>query len=100
MMKMLKKMMFKKMMKNMMKGHKMHFDHDDDDDDESGPEGYFRGVDDDEAGFEDFMKALFKSTTQATQALRRNKRATDADLLDIGDKLVEKLKMEQDKMKY
>merc|ERR1711953_43054 len=97
MMKMMKKMMMMKMMKKMMKEDKMPLEDMDDDDDED--DDYFRGGDDDEMGMEQFFQALMKAGKGTNEALRRNKRATDADLLDIGDKLVEKLKMEQEKMK-
>merc|ERR1711994_267873 len=98
MMKMMKMMMMKMMMKKMMSENPMPYEDMDDDDDDDDDFG-FKGGDDNEMGMEKFFKAFMKARSQTNEALRRNKRATDADLLDIGDKLVEKLKMEQEKMK-
>ena len=72
-MKMLKKMMFKKMFRKMMKEKRMSFDDMVDEDEyEEDYDMDFKGLSDMDVDLEDFLKAVLKSSGQATEALRRN----------------------------
>merc|ERR1712001_28709 len=87
-MKMMKMMMMKKMMKKMMSHH--GGDHDDDEDDEGMSSMYKMDDDDDMTGFQKFFSMMKES---------KGRYKRDADLYDLGDRLVEKLEMAQEAMK-
>lgn len=89
MMKMMKMMMMKKMMKKMMSHHGGA--HDDDEDDEGMSSMYKMDDDnDDMTGFQKFFSMMKES---------KGRYKRDADLYDLGDRLVEKLEMAQESMK-
>lgn len=103
MMKMMKKMMMKKMMKKMMKhhGHMMGMGEDEDmmedmDEDDMEENPMMRGMDDDEGvDIERFLKEFLRSNRPG----RRNRRSSDSELLDLGEELADKLKMQMMKHK-
>ena len=84
----MKMMMMKKMMKKMMSHH--GGDHDDDEDDEGMSSMYKMDDDDDMTGFQKFFSMMKES---------KGRYKRDADLYDLGDRLVEKLEMAQESMK-
>jgi len=96
--KMMQMMMLKKFMKKMKGKNPMgqYMPEDDDDDDMDMEGGFFRNFAED-MDLEDFFNTLLDGMQDMKRA--RTKRATDSELLDLGDKLVEKLKMKQDEMK-
>lgn len=101
MMKMIKKMMMKKMFKKMMMhahGDMMEADEEDEDEETESPSALLRNLDTEEFGLSEIIKAIMETNVDINRA-KRNKRATDGDLYDLGEKLSEKLEAIAEKHK-